>query len=160
MNWEAVGIILGGLGGIELLKFIYNLFVRRKTDARLSLAEAQTAEFKHLQETNEWLQQQLQQKEERFAEQTQLVRRQNTEILNLTSELAQKEIQHAKESSDIEIKHAKELAAKEIELVEVKCLDKPCPFRQPPNAYTQPKPGLTKEQYHEQKTKKKNENTN
>ena len=158
MNWEAVGIILGAFGGIELLKFIYNTIIRRKTDARVAVAEAQTAvanaqtaEFKHLQETNEWLQQQLQKKEERFEEQTLLVRRQNTEILNLTSELAEKEIQHAKEISDLEIKHAQELAAKEIELVEVKCLDKPCPFRQPPNAYTQPKPGLTKEQYHAQK---------
>lgn len=158
MNWEAVGIILGAFGGIELLKFIYNTIIRRKTDARVAVAEAQTAvanaqtaEFKHLQETNEWLQQQLQKKEERFEEQTLLVRRQNTEILNLTSELAEKEIQHAKEISDLEIKHAQELAAKEIELVEVKCLDKPCPFRQPPNAYTQPKPDLTKEQYHAQK---------
>lgn len=165
MNWEAVGIILGGLGGIELLKFIYNLFVRRKTDERVAIAEAQTAvanahsaEFNHLKETNEWLQQQLQHKEERFEEQTGLVRRQNTEILNLTSQLAEKDIQHAKEISDLEIKHAKELAAKEIELVEVKCLDKPCPFRQPPNAYTQPKPGLTKEQYHAQKSKENDDN--
>lgn len=140
MNWEAVGIILGALGGIELLKFVYNLFIRRKTDMRLSLAEAQTAEFKHLQETNEWLQQQLQAKEERFAEQTQLVRRQNTEILNLTSQMAEKDIQHAKD-----------IAALEIQLVEVRCDDKPCPFRMPPNAYTTPKPGTTKEQYHSSK---------
>ena len=140
MNWEAVGIILGAVGGIEIFKFIYNLITRRKTDVRLSLAEAKTAEFKHLQETNDWLQIQLQRKEERFEEQTQLVRKQNVEILSLTSEMAEKDINHAKE-----------IAALEIKLVEVRCDDSPCPFRQPPNAYTQPRPGLTKEQYHSQK---------
>lgn len=140
MNWESVGIILGAFGGIEIFKFIYNFFVRRDTDKRLSIAEAQSAEFKHLQETNEWLQQQLQSKEERFAEQTQIVRHQNTEILNLTMQMAEKDIQHAKE-----------IAAFEIQLVEVRCDDKPCPFRMPPNAHTPPKSGMTKEQYHSQR---------
>ena len=151
MNWEAVGTILGGVGFFELCKLIYNIFTRRKTDARIAIAEAKTSEFEQLQATNEWLQKQLQLKEERFEEQTQLVRKQNTEILNLTREKAEMEIQHAKEMADKDIQHAKEIAAYEIKLVEVRCDDKPCPFRLPPNAYTSPHPGITKEEYHGRK---------
>lgn len=140
MNWELVGIILGGVGGIEIFKFVYNLFIRRKTDARIAIAEAKTSEFVQLQATNEWLQKQLQGKEERFEEQTQLVRKQNIEILNLTRDMAEKDINHAKE-----------VAAYEIKLAEVRCDDRPCPFRMPPNAFTPPHPGITKEEYHSSK---------
>lgn len=136
MNWEAIGIILGAVGGIEIFKFIYNLFIRRKTDARIAIAEAKTSEFEQLKSTNEWLQSQLQAKEERFEEQTRLVRAQNHEILNLTKEKAEMEIQWAKERADYEI-----------QLAEVRCDDKDCPFRWPPNAFTPPHPGTEKEEY-------------
>lgn len=131
MNWEYVTIILGSIGGLEFFKFLYNLFLRRKTDARLAIAEAKTAEFKHLQEINEWLQSQLQAKEERFQEQTDLVRRLNTEVLNLTSS-----------NANNEIKFAQEVARYEILLAEVRCDILECPNRQPPNTHT--KPQLTK----------------
>lgn len=138
--WQVLVTIIGAFGGLEFVKWLFN----RKTNARIAIAEAESAEFHHLQETNEWLQKQLQAKEERFAEQTQLVRRQNTEILDLYKEIAQKDLTHAKE-----------IAALELELARKRCDDMPCPFREPPTASTQPKPGLTKEQYHKQKFAKK-----
>lgn len=128
--------ILGGLGGLEFVKWLFN----RKTNSRIALAEAESAEFHHLQETNEWLQKQLQAKEERFAEQTQLVRKQNTEILEMTTKMAEMEIRHEQEKAELKI-----------ELVKVRCDYGDCPFRRPPNAQTPPKPGMTKEQYHSQK---------
>ena len=72
--WQVLIAILTALGGLECVKWFFN----RKTNSRIAIAEAESAEFHHLQETNEWLQKQLQAKEERFAEQTQLVRKENT----------------------------------------------------------------------------------
>ncbi len=134
--WQVLITIAGAFGGLEFIKWFFN----RKTNSRIAIAEAESAEFHHLQETNEWLQKQLQAKEERFAEQTQLVRKQNTEILELHKQMAEKDVAHEKA-----------IAALELELAQKKCEDTACPFRLPPNAQTPPKPGLTKEQYHSQK---------
>jgi hypothetical protein len=75
------------------------------------------------------LQTQLKEKEERFAEQTNIVRKLNLDIIDLL----------------------KDKGAIEVELVMVRCDDADCPFRQPPNAKTPPKQGLTIEQYQSQK---------
>lgn len=136
MWWENLVAIIGALGGIETVKW----FMNRKTNSRIAIADAESKEFHTLQETNEWLQKQLQLKEERFAEQTQLVRKQNTEILDLTRKIAEAEIAHAQAVAELRI-----------ELAEVRCNDENCPFRQPPNAKTPPHPGLTKEQYYASK---------
>lgn len=127
--WQVSAVIIGALGGFEFIKW---LFTRKRT--------ARTDEFKLLRETNEFLQKQLQAKEERFAEQTQLVRKQNTEILEMTTKMAEMEIRHEQEKAELKI-----------ELVKVRCNDEDCPFRRPPNSHTPPKPGMTKEQYHSQK---------
>lgn len=127
--WQILIAILGALGGFEFIKWLFN----RKRMAR-------TDEFKILRETNEFLQRQLQDKEERFADQTQLVRKQNTEILDLTTRMAEMEIRHESEKAELKI-----------ELVKARCDDHDCPFRRPPNAQTPPKPGMTKEEYHSQK---------
>ena len=74
---------------------------------------------------------QLKVKEERFAEQTQLVRQQNRDIITLERKVA-----------DLEI-----------ELVKVRCNDEYCPFREPPTAKTPPRPGMSKEEYHLSKRK-------
>jgi hypothetical protein len=124
MSWETITVLLGALGGLEFLKWLFN----RKTNSRLLVAEAESAEFHTLQETNEFLQKQLQAKEERFVEQTERLRR------------TQDDLFRAKES---EYQARLELALK-------KCEDEECPFRRPPNAQTPPKPGVTKEEYHNQ----------
>lgn len=118
---EAIGILLGSLGGFELIKWM----LTRKANTRTAEAEAAGAELTVLKETVVFLEEQLKTKEERFAEQTTLVRKLNAENLELTRKLAEKEI---------------ELAVK-------RCDDMPCPFRQPPTATTQPMASITREQY-------------
>lgn len=138
MTWEAIGLVLGAIGGLEGLRYLINL----KANRRAENAKAAGTELQTLKDTNLFLQQQLLEKEQRFAEQTALVRNLNTEIFNI-----------AKEKAESDIRHTKEIAELRIELAEVRCDDKPCPFREPPNAHTQPKKGLTKEKYHSQKPK-------
>ncbi|MDD6868604.1 MAG: hypothetical protein PUE39_03500 [bacterium] len=131
MTWETLIAIIGAVGGstglIELVKY----FANRKTNSRIAETKADVAEFHILQETNLFLQEQLKVKEERFAEQTQLVRQQNRYIITLERKVA-----------DLEI-----------ELVKVRCNDEYCPFREPPTAKTPPRPGMSKEEYHLSKRK-------
>lgn len=122
--WQILVTVVGSFGGLEFIKWMFN----RKTNSRIAIAEAETAEFHTLQETNEFLQRQLQMKEERFVEQTNRLR------------TTQDELFKAKEA---------EYAAL-LELAQKKCEDQECPFRRPPNASTPPKPGLTREEYHTQ----------
>lgn len=125
MTWETLIAIIGAVGGstglVELIKY----FANRKTNSRIAETEAGVAEFHILQETNLFLQEQLKTKEERFAEQTQLVRHQNRDIIELERKVA-----------DLEI-----------ELINVRCNDETCPFRVPPTAKTPPRPGVCREEY-------------
>lgn len=134
--YEIVVCILGAIGGLDFIKFLTKSIFNRKNNARMADSEADASEFHVLQEEIVFLQQQIKDKEERFADQTNLARKQNAEILELTNNLA-----------TAEIENAKEIAALEIQMMQVKCVDKNCPFRLPPNAYTPPKDGLTKEEY-------------
>ncbi len=123
--WQTLIAILGSLGGLEFVKWIYN----RKTHSRLADAEADGAEFRNLQATTEFLQAQLQAKEERFADQT-------TRLRQIQDDLF----------SEREKRHEAE-----IQLALKRCDDQECPFRLPPNAYTPPRKGLTRNKYHELK---------
>lgn len=133
MNWwQLIIAAITALGGLEFFKWFFN----RKTDARVS-------EFHLLKETNEFLQQQLREKEQRFAEQTQLLRSTQRDLLDAAKREAEKDIAHAQEVAELRI-----------ELAEVRCEDGNCPFRLPPNAKTPPRAGMTKEQYQQQKQQK------
>lgn len=76
--------VLGAIGGWEALRYIIN----RKSNKRIEEAKADGSEFSVLKDTNIFLQQQLQYKEERFAEQTALVRKLNNENLALTADVS------------------------------------------------------------------------
>lgn len=104
-----VASILASLGGWEMIKYLIN----RKTNNRVAEAQADTVEFTVLRQTVEFLQAQLQEKEQRFAQQTELLRKANTEILELT----------------------KEKGAIELELSMHRCLRKKCNQREPQNGY-------------------------
>lgn len=123
--WQSFLAILGGLGGLEFFKWLFN----RKANSRIALAEAESAEFHTLKETLQFLQTQLQEKEERFANQTERLRKTQDDLFK-----------------EREARHNAEL-----ELTLKRCDDADCPFRQPPNALTPPKTGQTKEQYHSRK---------
>jgi chromosome segregation ATPase len=88
MNVESILTIIvtavGSLLGWEGVRWL----LTRKSNARVAEAEADKAEvnaeadeFHHLREMVEWLQQRLYEKEERFAEQTKLVRDLQRELL-------------------------------------------------------------------------------
>ena len=145
MKWyEILVLILGAVGGFEFIKWLWGQFFNRKNNARIADSEADTSEFHVLREQIQFLQEQLKEKEVRFAEQTELVRKKNTEVLDLTSKLAESEIAHAKA-----------IAEYEVILSQVKCEDKNCPFRLPPNAFTPPRKDLTIVKYAETREKKR-----
>ena len=116
MNLEVLQIIaasfaavLTALGGWEAIKYLIN----RKSNSRKAEAEADSVEFNVLRQTVEFLQTQLQEKEERFAQQTELVRKLNAEVLELT----------------------KEKGKVELELQTYRCIRKKCGQREPQNGY-------------------------
>ena len=106
---ETIVTILTAMGGWEAVKYLFN----RKSNARISEAEADTAEFHILKEQIEFLQQQLKQKEERFAEQTQIVRNLNSEVIDLT----------------------KANGSLELDLQKYRCIRAKCSQREPQNGY-------------------------
>lgn len=78
----AIATIIAALGGWETLKY----FLNKKTNKRKAEAEADSVEFTVLRQSVEFLQVQLQNKEKRFAEEIEVVRKLTTENLQLTSE--------------------------------------------------------------------------
>jgi hypothetical protein len=84
-----IGSVLSALGGWELVKYLLN----RKTNARLNDAQADESEV--LSKTNVFLQEQLAKKEERFAEQTEIVRKLNAENIELTARVARLEAERS-----------------------------------------------------------------
>lgn len=106
---ETLMTILTALGGWEFVKYLIN----RKSNKRISEAEADSAEFHVLKEHIEFLQEQNKQKEERFADQTQLVRNLNNEVLELT----------------------KKNGSLELDLQKYRCIRPKCQQREPQNGY-------------------------
>ncbi len=106
---EILTAVITALGGWEALRYVINL----KTNKRKAEAEADSVDFKVLSDAVEFLETQLKQKEERFAEQTNLVRNLNAEVLELT----------------------KENGRLELELNRYKCVVKNCGNREPQNGY-------------------------
>ena len=109
MNWEIIITVISALGGFEGIKWWMN----RKTNARMQETKADSDEFHLLREQIEFLQTQLKEKELRFAEQTELVRKQNADIIKLMNEKA----------------------ALDLELALKRCERKKCSAREPQNGY-------------------------
>lgn len=89
---------VGSLLGWEGVRWL----ITRKSNARIVSAEADTAEvkaevdeFHHLRDMVEWLQQRLYEKEERFAEQTKLVRELQRELLASEKKVAMLETERS-----------------------------------------------------------------
>lgn len=101
--------VIGAVGGWEAIKY----FINRDTNRRKAEAEADSVEFDVLRQASEFMQNQLKEKEERFAAQTELVRKQNIEILELT----------------------KEKGRLELELQKYRCIKAKCPHREPANGF-------------------------
>lgn len=109
MDWNVILTIIGSLGGFETVKWL----VERRNNARILEAKADGDEFSVLKEEIQFLQEQLKQKEERFAEQTNIVRSLNSEVIKLTQEKA----------------------TTELDLQRYRCVRKGCQQREPQNGY-------------------------
>lgn len=107
--WQTIAVLLGALGGWDAIKY----FLNRRNNHRMTEAQADKDEFHVLRETIEFLQDQLKQKEERFAEQTNRLR---------TSK--EREFELLAENGNLKL----ELATK-------RCEVKRCANRQPQNGY-------------------------
>lgn len=96
-------ILITALGGIEGIKQFLKWWHSRKTDARIAGAQADVEEFKALREYIEFLQKQLSEKEQRFVEQTDRLRKVQDDLFalkedhsNLKLELALKRCEKRK----------------------------------------------------------------
>lgn len=78
-----VSAIVGSVSFWELVKYLFH----RRANRRKADSEADASEFSVLRETVVFLQEQLHKKEERFAAQTEVVRRLNAENLELVREV-------------------------------------------------------------------------
>lgn len=115
-----VGALGGTMGLIELIKYL----MTRKQQTRITETAADRAEFELLRDVNTFLQQQLNEKEQRFTEQTEVVRRLNRDI---------------QERDGTILGMQREICDLKLQLAMKRCDDLKCPHRQPPNAYTPPK---------------------
>ena len=78
-----VSAIVGSLGFWELVKYL----LHRRANSRKADSEADASEFSVLRDTMIFMENQLKNKEERFAEQTAVVRKLNAENLELVREV-------------------------------------------------------------------------
>ena len=89
--------VLTTMGGWEFVKWQLN----RRSNQRIAEAHADDEEFNVLKEHIEFLQKQVYDKETRFAEQTNLVRKQNEEIMTLMREKGNLELQLAMKRCEV-----------------------------------------------------------
>ena len=99
------------IGGWEFIK--YMLADKAKAEADKAEAEANSADFSVLRETVEFLQQQLKEKEERFANQTDRLRKVQDDYFTLLQEKAKTDL----------------------ELQRFRCVRPKCAQREPQNGY-------------------------
>lgn len=139
-----ISLLLGG----GIASIITWKATRRTANANAEQAEVQarTEEFHLLKEqielnqqqnldltkSNNGLVEQLKDMQSRYAEQTELLRSVQNKLLK---------------SEEDKMKIVHENGELKVELAKKKCEDLPCPFRMPPNAYTPPVAGESKESY-------------
>lgn len=115
--------IIGSLGGVELFRWLLTRRAnKRQAEATADHAEIQTeeAEFVYLRKRIEFSEQQLAAKEQRFADQTEVLRTAQRELLEMT-------VENGKLSARI--------AALEAERSMKLCERKGCAQRQPQSGY-------------------------
>jgi TolA-binding protein len=123
MNTETIITVIGALGGFELVKFLYQSLVNRKTDRRKEVASAekeevnvQSDEIENLRKLQEHHNQQIKTKEDKISELWDRIKDFRDKELELTKKLNEKEL--------------------EIQLMKIyKCEARGCSQRKPPSDY-------------------------
>lgn len=116
MDFHTLAECASLLGGFELVKWLYRVISNKENNAKINDAEADEADFKVIKSVNTFLQEQLQAKEERFADQTTRLRAAQDERDQIRTKCVELELQ----LKDAEFH---------------RCNVKGCPKRQPPNEY-------------------------
>lgn len=80
---------IGTLGGWEAVRYLTN----RKSNNRITRAQAAEAELSTMRLTMEFLQTEIRRQEEHFAHQNNEIRRLNSEVIDLTHRLAKLDLQ-------------------------------------------------------------------
>lgn len=94
MEFENIINLLVALGGFEMIRWAYHVYISKDKDKVVSKAEAERAQFENLKQINEFLQQQLKEKEERFVDQTARLRKTQDELFEEQKKNAQLEIMY------------------------------------------------------------------
>lgn len=113
---ELAATISGAIGGWELIKYMLNIRTNKRkerAEADKAEAEADSVEFGVLKETIEFLQTQLKEKEERFCDQTDRLRKVQDDYFELMKKNAQTEL----------------------DLQRFRCVRPKCAQREPQNGY-------------------------
>ena len=98
MNWiEIIATVAGAFGGLELFKWL----LIRKQSARMAESKADSDEFHYLKERIEFADKQLFDKEQRFGEQTKLVRVLQRQMLELNTQLLDKQVEIGNLQSEV-----------------------------------------------------------
>lgn len=86
---ETLAVVATSLGGLELVKWAFNIGSYRRNQsaqAEMSELEAERLEVTVMKENITFLQEQLNSRNEEIAEKNELLRKQNEDILKLTSD--------------------------------------------------------------------------
>lgn len=113
MQLDVILSVLGSVGGLEAIKWGIQAWVNRENNRRIDDAHADQEEFNVLKDQIKFLQEDNMAKEQRFAEQTERLRKTQDELFASREELAKTNL---------------ELALK-------RCERKKCADRQPQNGY-------------------------
>lgn len=113
---EVLITIVGSLGGLELLKWLFT----RRENKRVAEAKADSDEFHYLKERIQFADKQLLEKEQRFVEQTALLRDANRMLLEKQEKMG-----------ELQSKNSELLAERRMKL----CEKKGCRDRQPQSGY-------------------------
>lgn len=117
MSWiESLVLVLGAVGGLEFIKWLFT----RKSSGRVAEAKADTDEFRYLRERIEFADKQLLDKEQRFKEQTDMVRDLNRQLLEKQTQIG-----------DLQSQVSELLAERKMKL----CERRGCQDRQPQSNY-------------------------
>lgn len=121
MEFENIFNLVIALGGFEMFKWAYHVYVSRDKDKVVAKADAERAQFENLKQINEFLQQQLKEKEERFKEKEDRFVDQTARLRKTQDEL----FEERKKNAQLEI------MCQNAELW--RCNIKMCGKREPPN---------------------------
>lgn len=176
MTWYEITIaVAGAFGGVELLKFGYNMIFNRKNNSRIANTQATNAEIEveknkataavEAKEAAEDAHaKQCKQFEERISDLHKSLDTVNEQLDYYIKRDMDKEkrfdeqtvifrkerserLALEKEKAEMEVMYLKKVAELELELEKKRCDYLTCPYRKPPTAHTPPREGITIDEY-------------